>query len=513
MRNCKNKLPRSSSPINSLYMKILEENSEYLGVPRILLMENAGRSVADVVKERVKENSSVVVVAGLGNNGGDGFVAARHLASRYGVTVVLLGRESDIKTAEAKMNWDSLKKQTILVNLYEVPDSTHLEACEGVIKGADAVIDAIFGTGLRGEVRGRYRLAIELMNSSKGVKIAVDTPSGLNPDTGEVHGIAVKADVTVTFHAVKRGFLNPNAKPYLGELVVAPIGIPPEAEIVCGPGDVKVAVKRRAAWSKKGDHGRVLVVGGSEDYTGAPALTALAALRAGADIAVVAAPEDIANVLRCFSPNLIIKPLGEKRLSLNDVNELVDYAAKFDVVAIGPGLGLHEETRKAVTDFLRKVDKPVVVDADALKALPEDPTCLKGKKAVLTPHAGELKLLVGKTVSENIEERVEAAMYAAKVYGVTVLLKGHVDVVANSSKYKINRTGTPAMTVGGTGDILTGVTATLLAHCGDPFLAASAASHVNGVAGEIATEKKGYHIVATDVLEAIPEAFTRTGAI
>lgn len=497
--------------MNSFEMRVLEENSEYLGVSRLLLMENAGRSVADVVRGELANGERVVVVAGLGNNGGDGFVAARHLARDYEVHVVLLGKEGWIRTDEARANWRAVKSQQLTIKTYEAPTTEALRTLSGLVKEAGAIIDAIFGTGLRGEVRGIYRDAIELINESKGVKVAVDVPSGLNPDTGEVHGVAVRADVTVTFHALKPGLVKEGAKEYVGRIVVAPIGIPPEAEIVCGPGDVKAAVSRRPAWSKKGDNGRVLVVGGSDEYTGAPALTAMAALRAGADLVVVAAPREAAQIIRSFSPNIIARPLGPGYLRPDDVDTLLEFSKRFDVVAVGPGLGLREETMIAVTRLLRELDRPVVVDADGLKALPRDPECLKGKKSIMTPHAGELKVLTGVVVSTDVMERVEAAKNAARTYGSVVLLKGHVDVISDGERYKVNRTGSPAMTVGGTGDVLTGVTATLLAQTGNPFLAACASAHVNGLAGEIAAEEKGQHITATDVLEALPRAFRALG--
>lgn len=490
-------------------MRILEENSEYLGVSKLMLMESAGGSVARMVREKFGEARRVLVVCGLGNNGGDGLVCARHLAGDYDVTVCLVGRPERIRASEARHNWKVLCRleETIKVKILE--DSAQLGSLREELASSDVVVDAIFGTGLRGRVRRPISDVISAINDRPGKYrvVAVDVPSGLNPDTGEVHGVAVKADCTVTFHLPKKGFRAPGASEYLGEVIVVPIGIPKEAEIICGPGDLAAVYKRRDPWSKKGDFGRILVVGGSKEYSGAPALVALASLRAGADLVTVASPASVAPVIRGFSPNLIVRPLGGDYLDGGDIPTVVELASKADAVVLGPGLSTNPETMGAVAELLEgSRGLRLIIDADALKALGGRRVRLSGNKAILTPHAGEFKVLSGEGLSTDVRERAEKAAEFAREIGAVVLLKGHVDVVTDGRRVKLNRTGNPGMTVGGTGDVLSGIAATFLAWSDDPFEAACASAFVNGRAGDIAVERMGYHIAATDVIGCIPEA-------
>jgi len=486
-------------------MKALDINASYLGVTAQLLMENAGAAVAEVVRSRAK-GGKVVIVAGLGGNGGDGLVAARHLAATHEVRVFLLGDPKVIRNEGTLRNWEILQRM-YTVKVFAVRGPEEARGLMSALSEADVIVDAILGTGVKGAVSGLLKDVIEAINSSKGLKVAVDVPSGLDPDEGKIKGIAVKADVTVTFHAPKLGLLNPKVKGYVGELVVKPIGMPPDAELLCGPGDFFLVLKERRPWSRKGDFGKVLVIGGSRLYSGAPALSAMAALRAGADIAVIACPSSVANVIRGFSPNLIVRPVGREFITEDDVDELLDLAEGFDSIVIGPGLGLEEATKRAVASFVKGMkDKPLVVDADALKAVALDLDALKGKKVVLTPHAGEFKLLTGTSLTEDVEERREVVQEAASMLGATILLKGHVDIISDGRRTKLNKTGNPGMTVGGTGDVLTGITATFLAWSKDPFESACAAAFLNGLAGDLALKELGHHMMATDIIERIPKA-------
>jgi len=489
--------------ISSLEMRILEENSEYLGVSKHILMENAGRGVAEFCRKILGDrNVKVVVVAGPGNNGGDGFVAARYLARFYKVTVFLLAKPNEIRTFEAKENWGILEKMKLSVKLYYGYD---LEKLKSLLKKADLIIDAIFGTGLKGEVREPYRTAIEYINEAGKKIVAVDVPSGLNPDTGEIHGVAVKASYTVTFHRVKRGL--EKRREYTGEVNVVDIGIPPEAELIVGPGDVVAVIKPRDAYAKKGDFGRILVIGGSEEYSGAPALAALSAMRTGADIVVVAAPSSVADVIRGFSPALIVRKLCGRNLSVEDVEKLLALSNRMDSIVLGPGLGTGEETREAVISYVSQLkEKPLVIDADALKILAERLDLISNRLVVLTPHAGEFKILFGVNVPRDVEARAELVKSKASEHKVTILLKGHEDIISDGERVKINYTGNPGMTVGGTGDVLTGVLATFLAWSKKPFLSASAAAFINGLAGDLAVRDLGFHITALDLIGRIPIA-------
>ncbi len=499
--------------ISGREMSIIDENSEWLGVPRLLLMENAGKSIVTEISKRfdVKEKK-IVVLAGLGNNGGDGFVVARHLTSlKAKVIVLLLGRAADIRTDEARKNWDILRNMFSSVKTFEIRNVEQLKELEKEIKTADIVIDGMLGTGVRGELREPYRTAVKIFNESKGFKIAIDVPTGLNPDTGEIHGIAVKADLTVTFHAFKKGL--EGREEYTGEVVVANIGIPPEAELLVGPGDLRIATKMRKPEAKKGDFGRILIIGGSNLYTGAPALCALAALRCGCDISIITAPEKVANAIRGFSPNIIVHDYPGQILTSNAFDVIIPLVERSDVVIIGPGLGTSKETLEACLKLfkvLKEKEKPLVIDADGLKILSASPTILSGTKTVLTPHAGEFKILTKIDVTKlSFEERIEHVKNAAQQLGVTILLKGHWDIVSDGKTVKVNTTGNPGMSVGGTGDVLSGLVATFLAWKNDPLVAAAVAAFVNGTAGDLAVDKKGYHIVATDLIDEIPEVFKK----
>ncbi len=500
--------------ITSLGMRVADENSAFLGLDRLLLMENAGRAVAEELARRLGDlrGRRVVVLAGPGNNGGDGMVAARHLASMgASVSVILLGREKDLRTDEARANWSVLKNMLLSVELRTARTAEELRRAweEFGASGADAIVDAIFGTGLRGRIRSPYSDAIELVNSAGGLVLAVDVPSGLDPDSGRPSEPTVRADVTVTFHKPKPGLLRPEARDFVGELVVASIGMPPEAELVVGPGDLRAHLRlSRPPHAKKGDFGRVLVIGGGLDYSGAPALSALAALRTGADLAIVASPRSVAGVIRSFSPNLIVRTLSSDRLVSEDVPFLLELARYATSVVVGPGLGTDEETFTAVAEFLAKAKdlRPLVIDADAIKALSAIPVDLSGARAVITPHAGELRLLSGRDVPPpgDLRARMGFVREVARALGVTVLLKAHVDVISDGERVKINLTGNPGMTVGGTGDVLTGVVATFLSWGLGPFEAACLGAFVNGMAGDLAARELGYHITATDVIERIP---------
>ena len=258
-------------------MRIADENSEYLGVPGSLLMENAGRGIVEnTLKRRKVKGSSIVIISGTGNNGGDGFVAARHLASVGAkVHLILLGDPNNIRTPESRQNWNATEKMMLTIEKTHIRDSSDFKKIEDLIRNADVLVDAMLGTGIVGKIREPFSTAIDLFNTSNAFKIAVDVPTGLDPDSGQIQDKVVKADVTVTFHKAKPGLLN---KDCTGELEIWPIGIPTEAEIIAGPGDLKSVIKKRDPYSHKGDYGKVLVIGGSKYYSGAPALAALSIL-------------------------------------------------------------------------------------------------------------------------------------------------------------------------------------------------------------------------------------------
>jgi NAD(P)H-hydrate epimerase len=486
--------------ITSREMRALELNAEYFGVSRLLLMENAGNNVALEVASRFKPNKSVAVFCGLGGNGGDGFVAARHLSSLgFKVTVIVAGKAKEISDKATLESWSGLQYLREAVSIHEVYDSTLVPDV-----AADVVIDALLGTGTKGKLRPPILQMVRKINAMKAYQVAVDVPTGIDADTGEVLGEAVKADLTITFHRTKKGL--ERAKKYVGELIVRDIGLPKEFERFDGPGDVLAVVKPRPSESHKGDFGRLLVIGGNETFTGAPTLVALGALRTGVDLAYVAAPEKTGQAISSISSDLITIKLRGEHLNPENVPALKEYVEKVDAVVIGPGLGLHPETEKAVKALVKLIEvsgKPLLLDADGLKAFAKFKRKLK-VPLVLTPHAGEYAILTGKKLPEDLNGKVAEVQKTAKELGAVLLLKGAVDIVSDGERFKLNFTGNPGMTVGGTGDVLSGVVGALLAQKVDAFEAAVAGAFVNGAAGDFVFREKGYHMVATDLIEWIP---------
>ncbi|MDD2755355.1 MAG: NAD(P)H-hydrate dehydratase [Methanothrix sp.] len=459
--------------ISAEEMNALDINCRYFGLLPLQLMENAGAALAREIAARSK-GKRIAIVAGRGNNGGDAFVAARHLDG-FDVTVYLLGRSKDIATEEAKRNWQILER--LDYDLRMIADSVDLS-----LEKSDLIVDAIFGTGVRGTIKGLEAQAIDAINSSGKPVISVDVPSGQG--TNKV----VRSDVSVTFHKPK-----PNMS---GNVIVADIGIPPAAEFFVGEGDLWL-MGRRSLESHKGDSGRILVIGGGP-YTGAPALSAMAALRAGADIVTVAAPKAAARTISGYSPNLIVQQLSADHLCPADIPVLKEQIARHDVVVMGMGLGRHAETTESLAEIM-PLCKKTVIDADALQ--PELP--LKG---IVTPHAGEFKRISGiALVDLDYRERAKPLKEFARQKGLVVLLKGKVDLISDGEVVRANTTGNPGMTVGGTGDVLAGITAAFYARA-SALRAASAAAFVNGRAGDLVYPEKDFGMAATDVIEKIPEA-------
>ncbi|MCD6381012.1 MAG: NAD(P)H-hydrate dehydratase [Candidatus Odinarchaeota archaeon] len=498
---------------------VLEENAEELGVSRRILMENAGKAVCDyvikILRERLRkkiEESTVVVMSGVGNNGGDGFVAARYL-SGYGVKtkVFLVGKRSEIRTEEARSNWRILENMEFSVDLVEIRDSKELERITNDISKADVVVDAILGTGVRGKLREPIKTAVKIVNEYSSLIISVDVPTGLDAETGEILGDCVKADYTVTFHRMKKG-ISKNSS-VCGEVFVAPIGIPKDAEFIVGKGDVKMAFPKRRAESHKGDYGRILILGGSRDYSGAPAFSALAALKTGVDLVFIVAPESVCPIIKSYSPSLIVRGYPGDYLNEAAKTLIFNMMKKIDAVLIGPGLSKEEETlsflREKVIPHLRKRKFPTVVDADAISIFKDN---AGWENMIITPHGGEFKHLYGSRIKEgmNLKERVEIVRQVSKKLGATIVLKGHYDIISNGVKSKVNRTGNPGMTVGGTGDSLAGIATALLAMGRDSFTSACVAAYINGKAGDIAASKLGFHLTTEDVISDIPKAIEDT---
>ncbi len=488
--------------VTSDYMAAIEENAETLGFSRLCMMENAGSATARFISSKMDvRGKTFLFLCGIGNNGGDGFVAARHLRNMGArVVVVLVGRPHEIRSEEARVNW-LLLLQMDDVEKFFVADSSETRVVKELLSKCDFVVDAMLGTGIKGFLKEPFASIVREVNSSGKTVFAVDVPTGLGPGSVE-KTLAVKASYTLTFHKAK-DFLE--GSPFSGQVEVADIGIPLEAELYTGPGDVKRVVKTRRRDSHKRDYGYVLVVGGSETFSGAPALAALSALRVGAGLAMVVTPKPVAASVRAMSPDLVVYATPGEHLDAEAIPLLSKLMDKADSMVLGPGLGLHEDTVEAVRMIVSEARNrllPVVVDADGFKAFKAFPDLLKG--VVATPHRGEFKHVFEAELGARWFENASRLVELSSKHGFTLLLKGFETVITDGSNIKVNKHATPGLAVGGTGDVLSGIITTFLAWGNSGFTSAAAAAYVHGEAGLKAVEEKGFHITASDLVEKIP---------
>jgi len=479
--------------ITSERMAMVDRNAAALGVPRKQLMESSGNAVARAVRERADPGDRVLLVCGRGNNGGDAMVAARFL-DEFDAETLLLGRPESIGTEIARENWDALVDSDLPAET--VTDSQAFDLGE---PEPDLVVDAMLGTGVSGALREPEATVARTLDDADVPVLSVDVPSGVDADTGEAAGAAVAADAVVTFHDDTPGLADLAA-----DVTVADIGIPPGAETFVGPGDL-LALGRDPD-SHKGENGKVLVVGGGP-YAGAPALAAEAALRAGADLVRVACPEAVAREIQGYGPDLIVRPLPGDRLAATHVERVLSLAADHDAVVFGPGLGDADATLDAVGRFLTEYDGRGVIDADALQVVPGVDT---DADLVCTPHQGELAGMGGET-GADWRERADLVREFAADLGHTLLVKGRYDVVSDGEAVRVGRTGNPGMTVGGTGDVLAGVSGALLGRVDSTVQAAALAAYANGRAGDAAAETYGDGLAASDLPDRIPQALRDGG--
>ncbi|ADJ15246.1 bifunctional ADP-dependent NAD(P)H-hydrate dehydratase/NAD(P)H-hydrate epimerase [Halalkalicoccus jeotgali] len=465
--------------ITAARMGAVDRNAEALGVSQKQLMESSGNAVARAVREEASEGDTVTVVAGRGNNGGDALVAARFLDA-FDLSVHLLGKPETITTEIARENWAALEAANYPCET--VADSADLE-----VGDPEVIVDAMLGTGISGDLREPEATAAREINASDATVISVDVPSGVDADSGEVPENAVSADRVITFHDGKPGLADLDC-----EVRVADIGIPGAAERYVGPGDLELGSPAPDAET------RVFVIGGGP-YTGAPALSAQAALRSGADLSFLACPESIEDVLAGYTEDLIVQAYESERLSTEEVDGLIETATKHDdVVVLGPGLGTAEETLEAARTFLEEFEGPMVVDADALSVVPEVET---EATLICTPNRKELAGMGGPELDDLEAGADDIERFAAEL-GHVVMAKGEADVVSDGERTRISTRGTPGMTVGGTGDTLAGITAAFMKD-NDPLNAAAAAAYANGRAAE--RLDRGGGLLASDLLDEVPE--------
>lgn len=490
-----------------------------LGIPSLVLMENAGRGVANEMHEILGdlEGARVVIVCGRGNNGGDGLVVARYLASAGArVEVYLCSREKEVG-GDARAQLGFAKKLGIGVKA--LADPSALARFRRSLPGADVVIDAILGTGASGKLDQRLARIVSAMNGiDEAFKVAVDAPTGVEVDTGSLMGEAFRADLTVTFGLPKRGhFLFPGSE-YAGLISVVDIGIPRKAVenakldvVLAEDEDARSFLPERPPDAHKGTCGTVLIIAGSEGFTGAAALAGEAALVAGAGLVHLGIPRSLNEILEVKLTEVITKPLPEtpeRTLSTAALEKILDLAGGAQCVAIGPGLSLHPETKALVRALLGKLRMPVVLDADGINALAGDPGVLTRRKwpTVITPHPGELARLTGRSPRDINGDRIECARRYAREWNTVLLLKGAPTIVSRPDGFScINSTGNAGMASGGTGDVLTGALASLITQGTEPFEAAVAAAYFHGLAGDLALLRIGeMGLCASDLLEYLP---------
>jgi ADP-dependent NAD(P)H-hydrate dehydratase / NAD(P)H-hydrate epimerase len=509
--------------------------SERFGVPSLTLMENAGSAVAEFALSAYPQAKLFGVICGKGNNGGDGFVVARklHRAGKE-VRVLLLSDPKELR-GDAAVNYEKLPVKPAIAE-----SGGDLESAANAVINADVLIDAILGSGFRPPVSGVYAEAIEKINSGSAPVIAVDIPSGADSDVfGEQTGAVARADAIVTFTAPRPAHVFGNLTS--GPVVIAPIGSPDEAIQsslnlnLITPKDIAPLLAPRPRDSNKGMYGHVLVIGGSLGKAGAAAMAGFSALRAGSGLVTVATPRSVLPTVAGFHPELMTEPLeetGAGTIALKALQHLEQLAEEKTVLAIGPGISRHPETAEVVRAMVRN-SNAIVLDADGLNAFEgkakeldrkerkdaaksaEDSQGGMNRTLVLTPHPGEMARLTGLSIRAIQRDRVNVARTFAREHQLILVLKGDRTIVANpDGEAWVNPTGNPGMATGGTGDILTGVVAGILAQ--NPqraFQAVLAAVYLHGLAGDIACEHFGEQaLVATDLVKGLPEAFRRVRA-
>jgi NAD(P)H-hydrate epimerase len=493
---------------------------EEIGIPSLVLMENAGRQVVAAMEAayEARLEGRVGVLCGRGNNGGDGFVVARTLIQRgVDAAVFIIGSLSDVR-GDARTNLDILGR--LGVTVVEIGDEQTWELHFSEISQCTLIVDAIFGTGLKSPLGGMMETVVADINAAGIPIVAIDLPSGLSADTPHLIGDCIDASMTVTLAAPKLPLVLPPGEAHAGDVVIADIGIPsdvldglegPHIELLT-PEQVRTLVEPRAPEAHKGDFGRLTIVAGSIGKTGAAHLAATGALRSGAGLVTVATPASCLPILASMGPEFMTEPLAEARNGTL-LPSAVDYVLELqqDVIACGPGLGRDPAVAEFVRALVDRATVPLVLDADALTVLAEDPSGLVGREEraiIITPHPGEMARLTGASVDEVQANRIQMAADFAATHRLYVVLKGHRTIIATPEGHIfINPTGNAGMATGGTGDVLTGMIAAWLAQLLDAEAACRLAVFLHGAAGDLAEGAEGQvAMTATDLIAQLGPA-------
>ena len=488
-------------------MSRADKKAQELGIPGGVLMERAGAGMAHVALQLYAPNQALVVAGG-GNNGGDGFVVAREL-HRAGVEVAVLSTKDGYE-GDPGTNFEILRKLGVR---FIGPDDLETELGQ-----ADLVIDALLGTGFSGEVREKEARLIERMNESPAPILAVDVPSGVDGATGEVQGVAVRADITVCAHAAKVGCVISPGREHAGEVIAVDIGIPPEADVESAlvwtdADSLRGRLPRTVEPAHKYSAGALLVVAGSRHTTGAPVMVVRAAQRVGCGIVFLATSESAAPAVDLELIEALVHGVPQDEggyMTSGALEQILELSERTSALAVGPGMGTGEEGRRLVEGILKEVESPVLLDADAVTNLVgTDALSKRDAPTVITPHAGELGRLLGTGAKEVSARRLRSARSAAEEHGCCVLLKGSDTVVVEGEKTAVNSTGNVALATAGTGDVLSGVIGALLSRGMDVYEAAQAGAWAHGRAAELWLEDTGWpseSLIATDLLDHLPPA-------
>ncbi len=489
--------------------------SDEFGIKEEILMENAGQASYFAILSELKDiRKRFAVFCGIGNNGGDGFVVARKIHSNGSdVRIFIIGDPEKFKGA-ARMNLEIIKRLPISVKKVSSVDDIKDE-----IKGCDVIIDAIFGTGLSREVEGIYRDVIRAINESGKYVVSIDIPSGVSGDTGKVMGIAVKANLTITFGLPKIGNILYPGYELCGKLYVTHISFPPslyeDESIMCEINE-PIPIPERIKTGHKGTFGEVLFIAGARNYFGAPFLSSYSFLKAGGGYSRLACPQSVAPYIATLGPEIVFHPQAETKegtLSLENKERLLQLSERVDMVVIGPGLSLNEETQRLVMELVEKIEKPILIDGDGLTAISKDLSVVKNRKAetVLTPHPGEMSRITKKTVSEIDLKKIEILKDTCKELKAIIVLKGaHSLIGTPSGRIFINMTGNPGMATAGSGDVLTGTISALFGQGMSFQDSVRMGVFIHGFSGDIAASEKGEDgITAKDISDFLPETMKR----
>jgi len=485
---------------------------EKYSIPAPILMENAALGVCSVIeRETGISGRSFTVFCGTGNNGGDGLGVSRKLLS-YGadVKIALMGGEEKFKGAALD---NLVRAKKIGIDIHTISNKKDLDSITGQ---SDVIIDAIFGTGLTREVEGLYRDTIQWINESGLPVVSVDIPSGINGNTGQIMGVAVLADFTVTFGLPKYGNLLYPGFEFCGNLYVSHISFPPELyndDSIETEANIPALLPERDPMGHKGSFGSILVVSGAKTYYGAPVFSSLSAYKAGAGYVRLAAPDFMIPYISQQAPEVVFVPMvsnNEGSMKENNRSKIEEMTEISDCVVLGPGLSLNEETQILVRELTARINKFLIIDGDGLTALKNDLSILKQRSAptLLTPHAGELSRLTGLSIKEISNDPTSAVKILVDKTGSYVVLKGaHSLICSPDKKIWINITGNNGMATAGSGDVLTGTIAALFGQGMEICESIKAGVFVHGMAGDIAADRIGQRgMTALDILNYIPEA-------